>query len=94
MIIKILKACATPFGSFNVSEVVDIPSDTAQAWIKSGIAETSKGKVETATLDLPTEKTVVNSVTDKDEMKRQQTNDRVKRYRERQALQENKRSVT
>jgi hypothetical protein len=82
MIIKILKACATPFGSFNEGEIVDIPGESAMAWIKAEIAEPSKERVtvETTMLSIPTEEAVVNSVTDK---KRQQTKERVKRYRER-----------
>jgi hypothetical protein len=80
MIIKILKACATPFGSFNEGEIVDIPGESATAWIKAEIAESSKEKVtvETAMLSAPVEKAVVNSVTDK---KREQTRKRVERYR-------------
>jgi hypothetical protein len=82
MIIKILKACATPFGSFNEGEIVDIPGESATAWIKAEIAEPSREAVtvETTMLSAPVEKAVVNSVTDK---KREQTRKRVQRYRER-----------
>jgi len=82
MIVKILKACATPFGSFNEGEIVDVPGESATAWIKAEIAEPSREAVtmETTMLNTPIEKTVVNSVTDK---KREQTRERVKRYRER-----------
>jgi len=81
MIVKILKACATPFGSFNEGEIVDIPGESATAWIKAEIAEPSREAVtvETAMLNDPAEKAVVNSVTDK---KREQTRKRVQRYRE------------
>lgn len=82
MIVKILKACATPFGSFNEGEIVDVPGESATAWIKAEIAEPSREAVtvETAMLNTPVEKTVVNSVTNK---KREQTRERVKRYRAR-----------
>lgn len=81
MIVKILKACATPFGSFNEGEIVDIPGESATAWIKAEIAEPSREMVtvETTMLDQG-EKAIVDSVTDK---KRQQTRERVKRFRER-----------
>jgi hypothetical protein len=80
MIVKILKACATPFGSFNEGEIVDIPGESATAWIKAEIAEPSREAVtvETTMLSIPIEKAVVNSVTDK---KRQQTRERVARCR-------------
>ncbi len=82
MIVKILKACATPFGSFNEGEIVDVPGESATAWIKAEIAEPSKEAVtvETTMLSTPVEKAVIGSVTDK---KRKQTRERVKRYRER-----------
>jgi hypothetical protein len=84
MKVKILKACATPLGSFNVGDVVEIPDDTALAWLKSGLAEPSKGKVETAMFNPPAETAVVNSVTDKKELVKEQTRKRVQRYREKQ----------
>jgi hypothetical protein len=86
MRIKILKQCMTPLGPFNEGDITDIPDDIAQVWLRSGLAEPLLGKVETAMLDQG-EMAIVHSVTDKAERKRQQTNERVKRYRERQALQ-------
>jgi hypothetical protein len=61
MKIRMLKACATPLGSFNVGEEVDVPNESAVAWIKAALAEPVRDKAETAILDSPIEKAVLHN---------------------------------
>jgi len=94
MLIKILRQCATPLGPFEEGQVAEIPDETAQKWIKSGLASVTDVTREdakptgvtlvtnTGNKDTVTENQGVTPVTDKKEKERKQIRDRVARCRE------------
>ena len=83
-LLKDIRMQGAPTVQILAGSMVDASDETAKAWMSAGVA-VPMNIVETATPKMVTEKAVTGaSVTDRE---REQTRERVRRYREKKALQ-------
>jgi len=79
-LLKDIRMQGAPTVQILEGSIVEASDDTAKAWMSAGVAVPVRD-VETAISKTVTETAVTNNVTDK---KREQTRERVRRYREKQ----------